>query len=191
MSGIKDLIREAPVHERRIELRSYPLEDDRLVVEGWLRDERLVLGYHWDGGERSPGVVHHLCVRLLIGGWPISIQDAEAEMPGVPQQMCRETQESVRKVIGVPIVSGYSEEIRRRLGGIEGCTHLTHLIVVMGPAALHGFWTEKSRQPQPLPSTVREMPGLSYLLNSCWLWREDGPFLGRIEELIRELQDKG
>ena len=44
MIRLKDLIRESPVHERRLEFRTYPLEDDRLIVEGWLRDERLMQG---------------------------------------------------------------------------------------------------------------------------------------------------
>jgi len=42
MATLKELIKGAPVHERKLELRSYPLEDGRLIVEGWLRDERLV-----------------------------------------------------------------------------------------------------------------------------------------------------
>ena len=38
MSMLKDLIREAPVHERRLELRTYPLDNGQLIVEGWLKD---------------------------------------------------------------------------------------------------------------------------------------------------------
>ena len=58
MTPLKELIQDAPVHERKLELRSYPLEDGRIIVEGWLRDERLVDGFHWNGLPREPGVVH-------------------------------------------------------------------------------------------------------------------------------------
>ncbi|MEW6261967.1 MAG: DUF2889 domain-containing protein [Thermodesulfobacteriota bacterium] len=181
MSDLKSLIKGNPIHERRLELRSYPLEDGRLLVEGWLRDERLVNIFHWSGQERPPGVVHWMVVRLLIGGWPIAIQDAEAEMPGVPHELCRETLDSVKKVIGLPIVSGYSEEVRRVLGGAAGCNHLTHLITVMGPAALHGLWTWLAREPRALPDDFDKIPGLKYLLNSCRLWDENGYFVRMIK----------
>ena len=42
MTRLKDLIQGTPVHERRLHFRTYPLNDERLIVEGWLRDERFV-----------------------------------------------------------------------------------------------------------------------------------------------------
>jgi hypothetical protein len=185
MPNLKDLVQQSKhVHERKIEVRSYPQPDGNLVVEGWLRDERKVPIHHWSGNMVGPGVVHHMAVRLLIGGWPIRILEAEAEMPGIPREMCIQTQETVQNVVGVSIVSGYSDEIKKRLGGIKGCTHLTHLIVVMGPAALHGFWTHAARNPMPQPKSLEEVPGLSLLVNSCQLWAENGPFMTSIKEEI-------
>ncbi len=177
MGRLKKLIDKSHVHERKLEFRTYPLEDDRLIVEGWLRDERLEHGYHWNGKSRPPGVVHWMCVRILVGGWPPSILDAEAEMPEIPHELCPTTLESVKKIVGMPIVAGYSEEVRKRLGGIQGCTHMTHLITVMGPAALHGYWTHASRKRRPLPRSMDNIRGLEYLVNSCTLWAEDGPMM--------------
>ncbi|MBA4394068.1 MAG: hypothetical protein C0407_10990, partial [Desulfobacca sp.] len=183
---LKELIRQAPVHERKMEIRTYPLEDDRVIVEGWLRDERLLTGYHWDGRPRPSGVVHWMGVRLLIGDWPLTILEAEAEMPTVPHKLCPTVLESVKKLVGLSITSGYSNQVRRRLGGVKGCNHLTHLILAMGTAALHGFWTHLSRQPQPVPRSFEEIPGLPYLINSCKLWKEDGPFIQEIKEKFRD-----
>jgi hypothetical protein len=80
MGNLKNLIHGEPVHERRLELRTYPLEEDKIVVEGSLKDDRLRKGYHWDGRPRPKGTVHWMCVRLLVGGWPLTILDAEADM---------------------------------------------------------------------------------------------------------------
>jgi hypothetical protein len=184
MSTIKDLIKSSPVHQRRMRLRTFPLEDGRLVVEGWLKDDRLIEGYHWNGQKRPAGVIHHLCVRLLVGGWPVTIMDAEAEMPQIPHHLCRTTQESVKKLKGTTIVSGYSEKVRHMLGGVKGCNHLTHLVVVMGTAALHGYWTHRSRKKQPLPGSLEEFQGLSSLVNSCKLWEEDGPIIQEIKSIV-------
>jgi hypothetical protein len=189
MSRLKDLIQTDPVHERHLEFRTYPLEDERMIIEGWLRDERLVPGYHWNGKSRPTGVVHWMCVRLLVGGWPVTILDAEAEMPDIPHELCPTTLESVKRIVGLSIVSGYSEEVHRRLGGVQGCAHLTHLIVTMGPAALHGYWTQISRQRRPIPRSLDEFLGLPQLINSCKLWREDGPFMQMIQEAM-ETQNK-
>ena len=190
MSRLKALIHNAPVHERHLEFRTYPLEDERLIVEGWLRDERLVPGYHWNGKSRPTGVVHWMCVRLLVGGWPVTILDAEAEMPDIPHELCPTTLESIKKIVGLAIVSGYSEEVHRRLGGVQGCAHLTHLIVTMGPAALHGYWTQISRQRRPIPRSLDEFLGLPQQINSCKLWREEGPFMQMIQEALETQNEK-
>jgi hypothetical protein len=125
-------------------------------------------------------------VRLLVGGWPVTILDAEAEMPDVPHELCPTTLESAKRIVGLSIVSGYSEEVHRRLGGIQGCAHLTHLIVTMGPAALHGYWTQISRQRRPIPRSLDEFLGLTNLINTCKLWREDGPFMQMIQKALEK-----
>ncbi|MFP4088378.1 MAG: DUF2889 domain-containing protein [Desulfobacteraceae bacterium] len=182
MSRLKDMTKGvAPVHERGLELRTYPVKNERLVVEGWLRDERFVSGYHWNGKPRPADVVHHMCVRFLVGGWPVTILDVEAEMPRIPHEMCPTTLEGVKRLVGVKIISGYTEQVKKLLGGVKGCNHMTHLIVVMGTAALHGYWTHYSREPRELPRTLEEFQGLSTLVNSCKLWGEDGPILKEIQ----------
>ncbi len=187
MSGIKALIREGPVHSRLMEVRTYPAEEGRLVVEGRLRDERFVTGYHWNGEAFTPGVVHNLAVRFLVAEVPPVILDAEAEMLDVPNQHCPETLNSIEAMKGLSIVSGYGEEVRRRMGGVKGCAHLTQLVMVMGTAALHGAWIAGSRKPRPVPATPEAFAGLSQLVNSCRLWREDGPILAELREEMRRI----
>lgn len=191
MTRITDMIAEGPVHQRAVQVRTFPAGDDRIVVEGELKDDRLVPGHHWDGGRRSPGVIHNMIVRILVGDWPLTILDAEAEMPGIPHEQCVETRDSVQKVIGVPIVAGYSEKIRHTLGGTAGCAHMTHLLVVMGPAALHGYWNQAARKPRPVPKSEDDFVSLRYLKNSCRLWREDGPIMEKIRARIAELNPEG
>lgn len=191
MSKIKLLLKNVkPDHERTFNIQSYPVKGNRLVVEGWLRDERLVDGYHWHGEPRPKGVVHLIGVRLLVGGWPLSILDAEAEMKEIPHPLCPETIESVGNLVGVTISGGFSEKVRTLIGGIEGCAHMTNLILAMGPAALHGYWTHHSRKPQPLPETEKDLPGLKYLIGSCKLWKEDGPFVQIVKETVKRKEKR-
>jgi hypothetical protein len=184
VTTLKEKIQGAPVHERKMDFRTYPIEDGRLIVEGWLKDEQHVPGYHWDGTVRPERVVHSMGARFLIEGWPPVILDVETEMVEIPHERCPTAMESVREIIGLSITSGFSEEIRKRLGGPNGCAHLTHLITAMGPAAVHGYWTQKSRTPPPMPKSLDEFVGLPILINSCKLWSEGGPILQHIKEKL-------
>jgi hypothetical protein len=190
MSQLKQMIQGAPVHERKIEIRTYPAGPQQIIVEGWLKDDRRVGGFHWDGRPRPPGVVHRLGIRLLVGGWPLTIQEAEAEMVEIPHELCRTLEESLKKTIGLTIASGFTDQVRRLLGGLEGCSHLTHLLLAMAPAILHGYWTQHSRKPRPVPKSMDEVQGLSILINSCQLWKENGPLIQLVQETIDQLNQQ-
>jgi hypothetical protein len=56
----------------------------------------------------------------------------------------------------------------------------------MAQAALHGYWTHKMRKPRPVPRSLNEIEDLIYLVNSCRLWREDGPMVQEIKGIIEE-----
>jgi hypothetical protein len=76
--------------------------------------------------------------------------------------------------------------VRKKLYGVEGCSHLMHLILAMGPAGLHGYWADQGRKPHTLPGSFEETPNLEYLVNSCQLWKEDGPLIRQIREILNK-----
>lgn len=176
-----------PIHSRSLDLKTYPLVEDRIIVEGWLKDERFKRGYGLDGQMRKEGLVHHMAVRLLVGGMPPTILDAEAEMQHVPHELCHSTQDCVKKVIGLEIKSGFGEVVRKKMGGVKGCAHLAHLVMVMGQEAVHGYWTHKLASKPPAPRPLEEIKGFSYVINSCSLWREDGPLHRHLKESLNTI----
>lgn len=184
MSLVDAIKKQNRIHQRVLDMSTYALDDYTVVVEGTLRDERFRPIYELSGQRREEGVIHHMIIRLLIGGIPLRILDAEAEMPSLPMPLCVTTRESVKKSIGLEIKSGFGEKVHKLVGGVEGCAHLTHLLTVMVQEALHGYWTHKMRKPEPPPASLKEVEGLSYLINSCSLWREDGPIMQEIKEFI-------
>ena len=184
MSLLKNTAKENRIHQRVLDLSTYAVDDEKVVVEGSLRDERFRPVYELSGQKKEEGVIHHMIIRLLVGGAPLRILEAEAEMPHVPLPLCVTTRESVKKIIGLEIKSGFGEKVYKLIGGVEGCAHLTHLLTVMVQEALHGYWTHKMRKPEPPPRSLKEIDGLSYLLNSCSLWREDGPIVQKIKDFI-------
>jgi hypothetical protein len=90
-----------PVHTRCITVTTYSLGDDSILVEGELKDDRLVEIFSVTTGEKmGPGVVHELIIRLVIKGPFFSIDDVDVEMRHIPREDCLALRDSLRPLIG-------------------------------------------------------------------------------------------
>jgi len=188
MDSLKDLVNGNPFHSRSIEMKSYALDDDTILVEGWLREDRLQPVYALTGKKIEQGPVHHMVIRLKLGGTPPTILDVEAEMVHVPLEICRSTLETIQQVIGLEIRAGFKNKVRAMMGGEQGCVHLTHLLTVMSQAAFQGHVAHKRKSRQPLPGSLEAVEGLDSLLGSCRAWGRDGP---KVKHLKAALAKKG
>ncbi len=184
MGSLKDLANGNPFHSRSIEMKSYALDDDTILVEGWLREDRLQPVYALTGEKIEPGPVHHMAIRLKLGGAPPTILDAEAEMVHVPLECCRSTLATIQNVIGLHLRAGFNKKVRTLMGGEQGCIHLTHLLTVMSQAAFQGHVANQRKNRQPLPGSLEAVEGLDALLGSCRAWSQDGPKVSHLKAVI-------
>jgi len=184
MGSLKDLINGNPFHSRSIEMKTYALDDDTILVEGWLREDRFEPVFALTGEKIEQGPVHHMAIRLKLGGTPPSILDAEAEMVHVPLEFCRSTLETIQHVIGLEISAGFKKKVRAMMGGEQGCVHLTHLLMVMSQAAFQGYVAHKRKSRQPLPASLEAVEGLDALLGSCRAWRRGGPKVTHLKSVL-------
>ena len=169
------LIRDkSPIHTRDIRLSTFPHEQDTVLVHGELTDRRHVPIIDILGRPKDPGIIHRISVILLIAPDPLRILDAEAKMSVVPTDQCPETLDRVPLLKGLEIRPGYSRRIRQIMGSTLGCTHLCTLIKAMGQEIVHGWLTQKRTQ-APSLSPVNNLEADTYLVNSCRLWKKDGP----------------
>lgn len=181
----KDLL-----HTRSITVNTYEIGENRLLIEGILKDDRFFQSYFYSAKKFiDPGTIHHIIIRLKISLPEIEITDAEAEMAAIPNEICQEVKDAVTKLIGIRIKQGFTQKIRKLFGGTAGCLHMTNLIISMGSAAVQGQWAYYSRKREGYHVRIPEID-LSLLLNSCWLWREDGPYYRRIIEMRRQQDEK-
>ena len=185
--GKKELL-----HSRRIEVSCFETDEESLLVEGWLEDERMVpCMLPATGQPRDPGVFHHMIARMRVSLPDLYILSLDAQMPIVPMDMCREIRDSVEKLVGLQLKPGFTDTVRALLGYTEGCVHLMNLALAMASAAVQGtgaFYSRKRDDNGPGQTFAR--PGeldRTVLVNSCWLWREDGPLMN----LIRMSQADG
>jgi len=184
MGSLKALITGSPFHSRTIEMKSYALDDEAILVEGWLREDRFHPVYAITGEKIEKGPVHHMAIRLKLGGVPLTILDAEAEMVHVPLDFCRSTLETFQKVIGLEISAGFKKKVRSVMGGERGCAHLTHLLTVMSQAAFQGYFAHQRKDRHPLPRSLEAVEGIDVLLGSCSAWGREGPKVTQLKAAL-------
>ena len=163
------------VHTREISMRTFDLGDHRILVEGTLVDHGYEQGR--DEASKRADLIHHMVIRLKVRGPGMLIEQAEATMPHHPREECPEVLPSFRNLAGIEIAPGYSMKVKRAIGGVKGCAHLTSLVIAMGESAVQGYWAtyEKGR------TGLREKT-IKKFINTCHLWREDGPIIKRLRE---------
>ena len=164
------------LHTRTIEVTTYDYDGERMIVEGFLRDERFQESHVITGETFPGGVVHHMAIRLLVNTSNLVIEDIDVEQMTVPRGVCRETIDCLAPIKGLTITKGFTAKVKKMAGGNKGCTHLVELIQAMAPAVFQGFGAHQSQKPSTFDPDRAQMI-MQYLLNTCRVWREDGPFV--------------
>lgn len=164
------------LHTRDIAITTYACDDQRIVIEGSLKDDRLVESYSFTGEKFFSGVIHHMIIKLLVNCSNLVIEDVNVEMISVPRDVCRETIDCLEPIKGLIITKGFIAKVKKIAGGKRGCTHLVELIQAMAPAAIQGFAAYRSRK-QTVYDPDRVKMVLAFLVDTCRIWREDGPLM--------------
>lgn len=162
-----------PVHIRQTEIKTYDLGNHQVLVEATLRDTRTPPPTeNWSDGQMD--LVHDLVARIRVQGPDLTIVAVEAEMPHIPREICREVLPDLQKLVGLPIISGYTQKVKRLIGDVRGCSHLTYLFLNLGPAAVQGYWAAYGRKPG---ARSLANPAITRVIDSCRVWRRDGPLV--------------
>lgn len=164
-------LRKDPVHVRQTEIKTYDLGEHRVLVEANLRDTRTPPRTA-EAAESPMVLVHDLVARIWVQGPDLTIAAVQAEMRQVPREMCLEILPDMQKLVGLKIVTGYTQKVKKLIGDVKGCSHLTHLFLNLGPAAVQGYWAAYGRKPG---ARSLANPALSRVIDSCRVWRKDGP----------------
>lgn len=166
-----------PLHTRRIEMQGYRRDDGLFEFDAHLTD---VKSYGFDNdwrGRVEPGdPVHDMWLRLTVAP-DFLITAVEARTDASPYQMCPDIAPNFQRLVGLRIGRGWRRDVRARLGGAEGCTHLVELLA---PLATTVFQTI-------MPTRVDwdDIPGAAPpvrppLLDTCHALGRSSPVVQRI-----------
>lgn len=164
--------RRALRHTRAITIQAFVRDDglwdiDARITDIKSRDAPLA------SGPRPAGMpLHDLHLRLTID-LDFTIVDAEAASDAVPYPgFCNTIGPAYKALIGLNLMKSFRYELKQRLGGIAGCTHLTELAQVLPTAAMQAFagevWATRDGADADTP---HEKP---FQLDKCHALRTDG-----------------
>jgi len=177
------------LHTRRVTCQGFFREDGLWDIEGRITDEKSYEHVNeWRGPLKPGDFVHDMSIRLTLDH-KFTIVDVEAVTDKSPYRICGDVAPDFKKLIGLRIGGGFHREVRARLGGVHGCTHIVELL---GPVATTAFQTLSSGKARELerahrtksdpapkadaPSKPRRKP---HVIDTCHAWAADGPVVKR------------
>lgn len=189
MSRLHDIAREK-AHQRTITITTYPAGQDSVLVEGVLIDRRFKENYLITGEKRPVGEFHHMVILLLVNLSTMIIEDVDVELITVPRDECLIIKDSLDAIRGEHITRGFTQRIQSLIGNDKSCAHLRTLLHSMSSATIQGVFSIRAQKPLDLRLVVNNPPIekvlMSTLVNTCYIWRENGPEHRKVLELLKK-----
>ena len=181
------------VHTRRIVCEAYRRRDGLWEIEATVIDEKGEdMPFRSRPRVRPGETLHHIAIVVLIDDDAV-IHVVATRMGTVPWTECPQSQAAYRRLVGLKVGSGFMREARERVGGVEGCTHLTDLLVQIGNTYTQAIWpTRITRQfaAEPDPRKWTDTRAVAFV-GGCAAWRRDGDTLRQeYPELAEEFAAK-
>ena len=167
------------IHERGVSIKIFEIGEDKIKIEGLLVDERFCPSFIYSRKQVvNPGMIHRMMVRMTLSLPKLIIESAEIEMAIIPNAKCHEVEALSGKIVGLQLTQGF----KRKVTELLGCIHIMNLILFMSSAAIQGSYTYYNRVREDGRVKRSDLDD-SLLINSCHLWREDGPLARRLGEM--------
>jgi hypothetical protein len=168
------------MHRRSIECTGYLRNDGLWEVEARLVDTKPFAQRDHFRGELQPGdPVHDIGVRLAVDD-ALTIREAETTMRATPFPTCVDVEPILQRLVGERIGPGWGDLVRRMIGRLETCTHLSELL---GPAVTTLYQTMSYGKTPDGRSSLEDQRGAReppFFLGGCHSWRTDGPVVAEL-----------
>lgn len=163
-----------PLHYRHIATSGFARSDGLFDIEGQLQDISP------DGTDLifktvPPGTPIHDMRIVLTVDRDLVIQAATARIENGPTKFCPEIETAYAALRGMRIGPGFKREVKARLGGVQGCTHLTELVSVLATTAMQTlFAMQRTERGSRRPADGQSRMPRPSLVDSCHTHRIDG-----------------
>jgi hypothetical protein len=149
-------------------------------IEGHLTDTKTYAIHNDDRGNILPGEpIHEMWLRLTLDDC-FRIIAIKAVTSHAPYRVCSAITPVFQELVGLYVTAGFIKQVKDRIGGVRGCTHLIELF---GPVATTAFQTifpvlayEQGVKVERGSNNTQDLP---VLLDMCHAFARDG-------ELVRK-----
>lgn len=162
------------LHWRRIDMRAFRRKDGLYEVEGRMTDRKPHAFEPWSGGGRSVPAnepIHDMGVRILFDE-NLLVRNITTFSDAYPYDVCQSGGESLQRLKGLRMTSGWGREVRERVGGEHSCTHLRELLLPLATVAYQALGQVYRERPLRLDASGRPVK-----INSCFAYADTGPLV--------------
>jgi len=159
-------------HTRAVNIEVYRRDDGLWDIDARLTDTKTYDIALTRGTLPANMPIHDLWLRITVDVQS-NIVDTEAISDAVPfPGFCDKVGTIYKKMIGLNLLNGFRQGMRERLSGVEGCTHLNELAMILPTAAIQSFAFGDMEKRTDLGSNdQKEKP---FELDNCHALRTDG-----------------
>lgn len=172
MSLSTPVSRRALRHTRAIDIQAFARDDGLWDLDAHITDIKEFDTLLASGLRDRGTPLHDLWLRITVDR-QLTITAVEADSASVPYPgFCNTIGPAYAALVGLNLLKGFRHELKQRLHGIAGCTHLTELAQVLPTAAIQAFandvWPTNDAASN---NTPHEKP---FQLDKCHALRTDG-----------------
>jgi hypothetical protein len=163
------------IHTRAIDYRGYEREDGLWDIEAHMTDKKTYqFKNSWRGEIKIGEPLHEMLLRVTINDSFI-IQDVIAVTDNSPFEMCPNIASAYKSLAGIKMGAGWRKAIREKVGGVEGCTHLTELLFPMATVAVQTIFPLIRQRKNQSDSNLNSFGKKPMMLDTCHAWATDSP----------------
>lgn len=160
------------IHTRQINFSGYEREDGLFDIEAHLIDTKTyAFQNNWRGSIEPGEALHEMLLRVTVNE-KLEIKDIEAATDHSPFAMCPDITPAYKSLIGLTMGPGWRQAIRKKVGGVQGCTHLTELLFPMATVAIQTIKPLQNHRRRVADSDNSRYKGKPFVLNTCHAWHE-------------------
>jgi hypothetical protein len=168
------------LHDREYRVRAYRIAEDRVLLQGGIRDQKppgLYISI-----DPEPLTLHHMQLSIEISFPEMVILNVTTHFEAHPREECPAITIAYDQLVGLSVTRGFAKSVRELFGGPRGCSHTTALLSAMAPIATQSVWSmrafESHLDTDAEPVFDPRASGASTWrrnINTCHVWTEDGP----------------
>ncbi len=126
-------------HRRQIDVQVFVCGNGLWEVDAVLTDVKTRVSQMLDGPRPAGTPIHDMLLRLVVNE-QLDILAAGSESRWMPYtDLCSEHGDAYSKLVGLNLLKDFRKQLRHRVGGVLGCTHITELAQVLPTAVVQAF----------------------------------------------------